>query len=87
VRGPNYFDTDLSIFKNFKITERFTFTFGATAYNLFNHPNFDQPQADVASPQFGQIVTTINPPTSIYGSFLHGDASVRALQSQLKLSW
>jgi carboxypeptidase family protein len=87
VRGPNFFDTDLSIFKNFKITERFRFTFGATAYNLFNHPNFDMPQGDVGSSQFGQIVTTVSPPTSIYGSFLHGDASPRLLQSQLKLSW
>ena len=87
VRGPNFFDTDLSISKNFKITERFTFTFGATAYNLFNHPNFDMPQGDVASSQFGQIVTTVSPPTSIYGSFLGADASPRVLQSQLKLSW
>lgn len=87
VRGPNFFDTDLSIFKNFRVTERFTFTFGATAYNLFNHPNFDMPQGDVASSQFGHIVTTVSPPTSIYGSFLGADASPRVLQSQIKLSF
>ena len=52
-RGPNFFDTDLSIFKNFKVKERMQFTIGATAYNLFNHPNFDQPVGDVASSQFG----------------------------------
>jgi Carboxypeptidase regulatory-like domain len=87
VRGPNFFDTDLSIFKNFKVTERFQLTVGATAYNLFNHPNFDQPVGDVASSQFGSIVTTVNAPTSIYGSGLGADASPRTLQSQIKLSF
>jgi hypothetical protein len=87
VYGPNYFNTDLSIYKNFKVTERFTFTFGATAYNLFNHPNFDQPSQDVTSPTFGTSTFALSPPTSIYGSFLGADASVRTLQSQLKVSW
>ncbi len=88
VRGPNFFDTDLSIFKNFKIKERLQFTVGATAYNLFNHPNFDQPVADVASSQFGQIVTTVNPPTSIYGSWPEAPMPRRVvLQSQIKFSF
>ena len=86
-RGPNFFSTDLSIFKNFKVKERLQFTVGATAYNLFNHPNFDQPVGDVASSQFGSIVTTVSPPTSIYGSGLGADASPRVLQSQIKLSF
>ena len=87
VRGPSFFNTDLSIFKNFRVKERMQFTVGATAYNLFNHPNFDQPVGDVASSQFGSIVTTISPPTSIYGSFLGADASPRVLQSQIKVSF
>lgn len=87
VRGPNFFNTDLSIFKTFKVKERFQFTVGATAYNLFNHPNFDQPVGDVASPQFGSIVNTVSPPTSIYGAMLGADASPRLLQSQIKLSF
>src|SRR5579883_295567 len=89
VRGPNFFDTDLSLYKNFKLPhwERAEFTIGATAYNLFNHPNFDQPIGDVAAPGFGTIVTAISPPTSIYGSFLGADASPRVLQSQIRLSF
>jgi len=42
-RGPGFFDSDFAINKNFKITERVTFGAGASFYNVFNHPNFGQP--------------------------------------------
>jgi hypothetical protein len=32
------------------------FQFGAQAFNVLNHPNFDQPIGDIANPQFGSIV-------------------------------
>lgn len=87
--GPKFFDTDLTITKNFKIPGRegMTLSVGATAFNLFNHPNFDQPVQDVASGSFGTIQSTVNAPTSIYGSFLGADASPRLLQSQIKLNF
>jgi hypothetical protein len=37
--GPGYFDTDLGVYKNFKITERHTLQFRMTAFNFINHPN------------------------------------------------
>jgi hypothetical protein len=37
--GPGYFDTDLGLYKNFKITERQTLQFRMTAFNFINHPN------------------------------------------------
>jgi hypothetical protein len=37
--GPAYFETDASIMKNFKLTERFTFQFRMDAFNLFNNKN------------------------------------------------
>ncbi len=43
VRGPKFFDVDMSLMKSINITERIKFSFGAQAYNLFNHTNFDQP--------------------------------------------
>lgn len=87
VYGPHFFDTDLTLAKNFHIPhwEKGQLSFGITAFNLFNHPNFDQPVGDVASSSFGTIVSNVNPPTSIYGSFLGADASPRLLQTQLKL--
>jgi len=87
VYGPHFFDTDLHIEKAIPIPhwEKGQITIGAAAYNLFNHPNFDQPVQDVANPQFGSIILPANPPTSIYGSFLGADASPRLLQSEIKL--
>jgi hypothetical protein len=41
--GPSYKNFDMVIAKNTKITERFTLEFRSEYYNLFNHPNFLQP--------------------------------------------
>jgi hypothetical protein len=89
VSGPNFFDTDMTLSKSipFPHWEAGRLTFGITAYNLFNHPNFDQPDADVASSTFGSITSTVNAPTSIYGSFLGADASPRLLQTSVKLTF
>lgn len=38
LRGPVFFNTDLSVFKNFKWGERRNLQFRASAYNLPNHP-------------------------------------------------
>jgi len=87
--GPKYFDTDLTVMKSFNIPkwERGKLSFGAQFFNLFNHPNFDQPIGDVANPQFGSIVSTVNTPTSILGSFLGGDASPRLIQLKASLTF
>jgi hypothetical protein len=39
MRGPGFFNTDLSLFKNFRFTERQNLQFRFSAYNLPNHPN------------------------------------------------
>jgi len=80
--GPNYTDSDFAAFKEFGIhgLESGKLKIGAQFYNLFNHPNFGQPSGDLASGNFGLISTTVNPPTSILGSFLGGDASPRLVQ-------
>jgi hypothetical protein len=80
--GPNFTDTDFAVMKGFSIpgTESGKLKLGAQFFNLFNHPNFGQPINDVSSSSFGQIVSTVNPPTSILGSFLGGDASPRLIQ-------
>ena len=60
---------------------------GAQAFNVLNHPNFDQPVNDVSNPAFGSIIRTVGAPTSIFGSFLGGDASPRALQIRAQLQF
>lgn len=81
-RGPNYFDTDFSFTKSTKIPhwESANFQLGLQFFNLFNHYNFNTPISDIANPQFGTIQTGVNPPTSILGSFLGGDAAPRLIQ-------
>ena len=86
-RGPNYFNTDLSVLKYTKITERAQLGVGFQFFNLFNHPNFDQPVGDIANPNFGLIQRTVNTPTSILGSFLGGDASPRLIQLKAELKF
>jgi hypothetical protein len=41
--GPNFFDMDMSLFKNFKITERVNFQFRVESFNLLNRTNFTLP--------------------------------------------
>jgi Carboxypeptidase regulatory-like domain len=87
--GPNFFDTDLTVMKNFKIPlgEAGNFGVGLQFFNLFNHANFDQPIGDVASTQIGLINKAVSVPTSILGSFLNGDASPRMIQIKGTLSF
>jgi hypothetical protein len=86
-RGPDYFDMDMALFKTFSIHERFNFGLGAQAFNVFNHPNFNLPDAELGSPQFGQILGMQGVPTSPYGNFLGFDSSVRVVQLSLKLNF
>jgi hypothetical protein len=45
--------------KDFPITERFNLEFRGTATNVFNHPNFSNPAADISSPgTFGISTST-----------------------------
>jgi len=87
--GPHYFDTDMTIMKYTQIPhwETAKFGIGAQFFNLFNHPNFANPNNNINSPGFGTVTGTVNPPTSILGSFLGGDASVRLIQLTAKFNF
>jgi hypothetical protein len=45
--GPHFFNTDLSIQKNFSIRERTTVQFRVDGYNAFNHINWGTPNANI----------------------------------------
>lgn len=47
-RGPFQTRFDFSVFKNFKINERFSLKYDAQFFNIFNHPSFDTPNNDVS---------------------------------------
>jgi hypothetical protein len=67
-RGPGYFNIDTQLTKRIQVKERLAFQFGASAYNLLNHPNFANPTSNVTVGGFGTITSTQSAPTSIYGS-------------------
>jgi hypothetical protein len=87
--GPRYFDTDLTLMKYTQVPhfETMKIGIGAQFFNLFNHPNFQPPINDINSGAFGQVQGTVNPPTSILGSFLGGDASPRLVQLTAKINF
>ena len=82
VFGPHYTDFDFTTTKAFSVPkwEGAKFRLGFQFFNIFNHPNFAQPIHDVNSSANGLVFGTVNPPTSILGSFLGGDASPRLIQ-------
>ena len=68
--GPGYNQLDLSAFKGFQISERFSMQFRAELFNVLNHPNFNAPgfggngvvaignSTVYTNPNFGQVGAT-----------------------------
>jgi hypothetical protein len=79
-RGPQFFDVDLALMKDVRIKERFIFSFGAQAYNAFNHFNADNPVSDISNPNFGRSIAAVGPPTSLLGSFVGAGSSPRFVE-------
>jgi hypothetical protein len=77
--GPGFVNTDLSLVKNTKLTERMHLQFRTEAFDVFNHPNFGNPNLNPQSSSFGRITST-RFPTGDFGS-------ARQLQVSLKLQF
>lgn len=77
--GPGFVNTDLSLVKNTKLTERLNLQFRTEAFDVFNHPNFGNPNLNAQSSSFGKITGT-RFPTGDFGS-------ARQLQLSLKLQF
>jgi hypothetical protein len=77
LQGPKFVDADLSLMKDFPVAGKAKLQFRATMTNVFNHPNFDLPAADIESPgTFGKV-------TSTYSSLLGQNA--RLIDFMLRL--
>jgi hypothetical protein len=86
-RGPAQQNWDMSIAKNTRIAERMSLDFRAEAFNLFNHPSFQSPQAGVGQGfswlgNYGQI-NLANGSSAITGTV----STPRILQLVLKLNF
>ncbi len=86
-RGAHYFNSDFALLKNFPVTEQIKVGFGVNGYNIFNHPNFSNPDGDISSGQFGSIQQTVVPPTSPYGSFVGSAVSGRLIQLTARVTF
>jgi len=87
-RGPDYWNTDFTAQKLTKIPrwEKGEFGVAFQFFNLFNHPNFNLPNNDLTG-ALGSISSAVSEPTSILGSGLGGDASVRIIQIKTSLTF
>ena len=54
--GPGSANTDLGLFKSFAVRENHQLQFRTEIFNLFNRPNFGNPNTTLVSPNFGRIL-------------------------------
>lgn len=74
IEGPGFNQWNISLFKNFKVTERVLMEFRSEFFNVFNHPNFNQPNfggngvvavsgsGNFTNPTFGEMGSTRDNP-------------------------
>jgi hypothetical protein len=55
-RGPGYSNTNMSLMKRFKFQNDMSLEIRGDFLNLFNHDNFQNPVANMSSPNFGKNV-------------------------------
>lgn len=55
IRGPNFSNLDLSVFKTFYFQERYALQFRSEFFNLPNHPNYGLPNTTLGTAGFGTI--------------------------------
>lgn len=80
VIGPGYFDADLSVQKNFPVSESMRLQFRVDFMNVLNHPNFNAPGTSCAN-----TVTDNNCGATPYGmGVLNTTQDARQLQFALK---
>ncbi len=85
-RGPFQVRFDMSLAKQFQISERYQLKFEADAFNIFNHPDFDTPNNNVTFfPNF--VGPPSIPPQGSLGLIQHTIGSPRFLQLALHLAF
>jgi len=76
-RGPGFTQVDFGLQKTSQVTERYGVLLGAQAFNLFNHPNFSNPDGLLTDQNFGRTTSTV-------GNTI-GTGTSRQIQLVLKL--
>jgi hypothetical protein len=93
LRGFDLMETDLSARRTFHVSERFKLLVRIDLFNLFNHPNFANPNPTIGNGTFGQSIGMAN---GSLGGTLGGGSSLnsvfqtggpRTIQLSLKLQF
>ena len=86
-RGPGFHRMDLSLFKQFQLSERFRLEFRSEFFNLANHPNFSVPGFPIFGPGAAPGALDYNNPTNFgkINSTRDGQNDQREIQFALKL--
>ncbi len=85
-RGPFQVRFDMSLSKEFTLNERVRLRFNASAFNIFNHADFDTPNNDVVFFPYYEGPPVI-PPQGSLGIIQHTIGSSRFLQLALHLTF
>jgi hypothetical protein len=59
--SPAFFGLNVTLMKNFLITERVSFEFRVESFNVLNRVNFGVPVNNIANPLFGTILSAADP--------------------------
>lgn len=61
VQNPGRFDTDVSLFKHFRLREDIRLQFRAEFFNVLNHTQWNDPVTEIDSQNFGKITSAAAP--------------------------
>jgi hypothetical protein len=78
--GPPIGNLDFGLQKDFKVSERFVLQFSALFVNIFNHPNFSVPAANISAPAQAGVISGQTRP-------LLGEPGPREIDFTLRLSF
>jgi hypothetical protein len=80
--GPGLFALNLSLFKTFKVGDRFAAEFRAETFNFTNTPQFSNPQGNLTNSTYGFVTGTVGSGTGV-----NGTGGGRALQLGVKVGF
>jgi hypothetical protein len=92
-RGPGLGNFNMSMFKNFKVGERWNIQFRAEAYNVFNHAQFDGVNTTPKFDQFGNLTNGLVlgasglPTTTDWFGRINSSRDPRILQFALRITF
>jgi len=70
IRGPGNWSVNLSVTKGFRLSQTVRLDVRMDAFNAFNRVNYNNPNTNITSPDFGRLLTSMSPRTAQLGARL-----------------